>query len=209
MSPAPSPDRVRVLRRKIQHRLLNMERHRDALEHTLAEIDEEGGREAFVEAASSDEPRSLARVYMLERPFEVVQNYLAELVRFGLELAGLTDRSEPLNAPRDFARLRDAGVISQEQCERLIDLQRARNAIAHEYGEAEPEEAYDAAQSLIAALPTFMSAYGPWLKTLPGHTTPETLRGAWADVAPGRDLTDELIAERHEEARREEERHNE
>lgn len=41
------------------------------------------------------------------------------------------------------------------------------------------------------------------LRLLPLSARIQALRGAWADVAPGRSLVDELIADRRAEARRE------
>lgn len=44
---------------------------------------------------------------------------------------------------------------------------------------------------------------GGELHLLPLAARVERLRGAWKDLAPGRSLADELIAERREEAKRE------
>src|SRR5438067_5509870 len=62
--------------RAIRTRLADVPRHYKALGYALEQF---GGEEEYVAAASSTDPRELARVYAVERPFELLEKYVIEL----------------------------------------------------------------------------------------------------------------------------------
>src|ERR687896_2091914 len=100
---------ARQLPREIRVRLVDVPRHLRALEYALEQFEDE---DDFAEAARSKDPRQLARVYAVERPFELLDNYNVELARLGLVEAGLRAVDDTATAKSNFSLLADGGVRS-------------------------------------------------------------------------------------------------
>lgn len=123
--------------------------------------------ELFAAAAASDDPEELVRAYAVERPFELLDNYVIELAGAGLVEAGVY---EPGSAPSSgiaiLRDLRDAGVISAERCTRLERIHRVRSELQHAYPGIRAHSVHEAAHLLVAELPGFVRDYQGWLRTL-------------------------------------------
>lgn len=167
-SPAPleaiDAPRAETLKRKILDRLKDLRRHLDALRAAMATFGEDFDLSAFRQAFDSQEPEDLHRVYAVERGVDLLYNYAAELVSFGLELAELRARGEDTNARRDIDRLATAGVISHERAQRLQRVRELRRLTTHEYPDVTAPRVHESALIVVAELPPFLSAYVAWVK---------------------------------------------
>lgn len=147
------------LPRPIALRVADIHRHYTA----LALILEQTSKDQFVEAARLSDARELLQhVYPLERAFEILCNYVAELNELGLTEAGITpgDRSANL-------RLLDReGIISGQRAKRLRSVIEARNDLQHEYPDVRAAGIYEAAGDLFADLPGYLRAYVTWMRRL-------------------------------------------
>lgn len=148
------------LPRRIAVRLADLPRRYLVLKQALEDFGDAG---AFVEAAGSSDPRELARAYVLERAFEVVENSLTELARHGLIHAGLRDAGAGGSARADFRTLHEAGVISDAQRRLLVAVQQRRTQLGHDYVDAQARSTWEAAQELREKLPDLIRAYRDWL----------------------------------------------
>jgi len=171
----PAEDVAKRARQRIDARLAEIPRHLAALRETMAGIGEEFSLEEVEAVYDSDEPRVLNQALAIERGFEILQNYIVELAVNGLILAGLRSEQEIPNAPRDLQRLADANVIAGERCKRLIQTQRLRNLMQHEYASSTAEHTHEGVSLLVAELPGFLDDYGRWLESFEG-ATPEAQR---------------------------------
>lgn len=115
-------------------------------------------RRALVSSTTAD---LNAAVYPLERPFEIVDNILLELAEEGLAAA---EKATGPDRPANVRRLRDLGVISAAQSERLIDCHRVRNDAQHGYVDIDPKIVYEAATILPDEALGFLRDYVAWLK---------------------------------------------
>lgn len=136
-----------------------MRRHYEALALAL----ERTSLEEFTQAARTDDPEALVRVvYPIERGFEILCNYAAELAERGLREAGL--------APRDRAAslrlLEREGVISAGTRRKLRGALEARNDLQHAYPDVRAAGIHGAAGDLVTELPNFLRAYVAWLRRL-------------------------------------------
>jgi len=101
--------------------------------------------------------------YPLERPFEILDNYVVELARAGLGLAGKDSAGA---ASAVLTRLQAEGVISEARRKKLRDVNDRRNELQHEYPDARSALVYEAATILVAELPGFFRDYGAWMREL-------------------------------------------
>lgn len=167
-------DRVtdRRLPVEITTRLADTGRHYEALRHALEAFGDEAAG-GFETAARSQDPIQLAATYAVERPFQILAGYVVELASSGLDLAGLRSRGGLPSGVQDLRGLRDAGVLSRDQCERLIEIWRYRNGLVHEYPGIKPARTHAAARQLVRELPPFLRRYGDWLRGL-GYAAPSS-----------------------------------
>ena len=162
----PSAQVAKRARSRIDARLAEVPIHLNALRNAMAEIGEGFETEELEAAYASSDPHRLNHALALERGFEVLQNYIVELVVNGLILAGRRHEGERLDAPRDLRRAAEAGAISPGRRDVLIRTQRIRNLFQHEYTTATHEQVHEAVTAIVAELPGFVDDYARWLDQL-------------------------------------------
>lgn len=158
------PDRALVVKRKIADRTKDVGRHLRALRAAMATFGEDFDLDAFQAAFEADDPALLNQVKAVERGVDQLHNYIADLAALGLELAGLRQREDELNAARDLRRLRDIRVLSGERMGRLQTLREVRRLLVHEYATATAEQVHAAALIVSTEIPNFNRTFGRWLK---------------------------------------------
>lgn len=147
------------LPREIKVRLADMPRHYEALALQL----ERTPRKEFEQAARAADAEGLARsVYPIERAFEILTNYVAELAELGLREAGIV----PADRPTNLRLLCREGVFSSERGRRLRGILGARNDLQHEYPDVRAAGIYEEAASLVQELPGFLRDYVAWMRKL-------------------------------------------
>ena len=149
--------------RKIRLRLADVPRHLRALAHA---VDAFADEDDFAVAARSHDPDVLARVYAVERPFELLANYAVELARLGVVAGGLRDGETDATAKATFLLMRDHGVIGSALCERLIDVHDLRNELEHEYPDVRARRVYRAAREVESVVRDYFRRYLTWLDAL-------------------------------------------
>lgn len=166
--PAPlegsDPQRARVLKTKSLERITDVNRHLVALRVAMGEFGEDFDLAAFRQGYDSQDPVELNRVKAVERGVDLLFNYIADLTRFGLELAELRGRHDETNTRRDLDALQQAGVLTREQTRRLQRLRELRRLLVHEYATATAEQIHESAQILIEELVPFSNAYRDWIR---------------------------------------------
>jgi hypothetical protein len=147
------------LPRKIAVRLADLRRHYEALGHVL----EQTSREEFIRASRLADPEALTgRVYPLERAFEILSNYIAELNELGLAEAGL----EPGDRPANLRLLQREQVLSAGRTRRWRGILEARNELQHEYPDIRASGIYEAASELAGDFPAYVRVYVAWMQRL-------------------------------------------
>jgi uncharacterized protein YutE (UPF0331/DUF86 family) len=147
------------LPRPIKVRLADIRAHYEALALLL----EQTPKDRFVEEARRSDPAQLAaRIYPLERAFEILVNYVSELNELGLEAAGRTpgDRSANLRL------LVREDVISSARARIWRGILEARNELQHEYPDVRAGGTYDSAAALVDHLPVYLRNYVAWMRRL-------------------------------------------
>jgi len=136
-----------------------MRRHFEALAYVLERTTEE----QFVQASRLNDPERLSsEVYPLERAFEVLCNYVAELNELGLEVAGLT----PGDRPTNLGLLEREKVLGSERTRRWRGILEARNELQHEYPDIRAAGVYEAAVELAGDFPAYVREYVAWMRQL-------------------------------------------
>ncbi len=165
--PAPleehDPERARALKAKIRDRVADVRRHLIALRTAMAEFGEDFDLDVFRAAYDSQDPVALNQVKAVERGIDQLYNYIAELAKFGLELAEGRARGDDLNARRDLEALRQIGVLSTRRAQRLQRLRELRRLLVHEYANATAEQVHEAAQLVANEFVPFYDAYRAWI----------------------------------------------
>jgi uncharacterized protein YutE (UPF0331/DUF86 family) len=151
---------ARALPRNIRLRLADAGSHYRALSLALDEI----SAADYERALRTREAAALTRyAYPIERPFEILDNYLIELARLGLDVAG---KDSTGSAGAVLKRLRAEDVISESRRRTLSDVNDRRNELQHEYPDARATLVYQAARALVDELPGFFRDYASWLRRL-------------------------------------------
>ena len=109
--------------------------------------------------ATRDADALTQHAYPLERPFEILDNYIVELARLGLDAAGADSTG---TAPAILKRLHAEGVISESRRKKLTDVHHRRNELQHE--DAGAALVYEAARLLADELPGFFRDYAKWMR---------------------------------------------
>lgn len=164
MTADAEPQRTPRLPREITDRLRHLTLHRDTLLYAMSEVGDDFSLERFVAAATSNDPAARAKVLAVERGFEILMNSVTELTVAGLDAAGLRNAGEEVVAPREYRKLRDEGGISTELCGRLVELNRTRNDLQHDYPTMQARVLHAAVVSLLAHFAAFMRSYPSWLR---------------------------------------------
>jgi uncharacterized protein YutE (UPF0331/DUF86 family) len=149
--------------RPIHTRLADIPRHYKALGYALEQLE---GEEEYVAAATSTDPRELARAYAVERPFELLENYVIELARRGLVESGAIAAADSTTGREDLRSLAKSGVITKSLRDRLIALHDLRNQLLHDYPDVKAHRLYAAATALPPLVREFMTRYLRWLAEL-------------------------------------------
>ena len=136
-----------------------MRRHFEALAHILEGTTEE----QFVQASRLTDPERLSsEVYPLERAFEILCNYVAELNELGLAEAGLT----PGDRPTNLRLLEREKVLGSDRTRRWRGILEARNQLQHEYPDIRATRIYQAAVELADDFPAYVREYVAWMRRL-------------------------------------------
>lgn len=136
-----------------------MRRHYEALSYVL----ERTTREQFVEASRLTDPEQLSmQVYPLERAFEILSNYVAELNELGLDEAGLM----PGDRPTNLRLLEREKVLGPDRTRRWRGILEARNELQHEYPDIRAAGIYQAVVDLAGDFPAYIRAYVGWMRRL-------------------------------------------
>jgi uncharacterized protein YutE (UPF0331/DUF86 family) len=149
--------------RAIRTRLADVPRHYKALGYALEQFENEA---AYVAAATSTDPRELARAYAVERPFELLENYVIELAHRGLVESGAIAAADSTTGREDLRSLAASGVITKTLRDRLVELHELRNQLVHEYPDVKAHRLYAAAAALLPLVREFMARYLTWLADL-------------------------------------------
>jgi uncharacterized protein YutE (UPF0331/DUF86 family) len=154
-SGVPSRDDLLQLPVEVRSRLRDIPRHLRALQSLLASTDEE----RYANGARSSDPDVLTRdVYPLERAFEIISNYVAELAKAAVSFAGLA----PQDTVQNLRRLASEGAIARSRADRLIDVHRARNYLAHQYPDVRARVVMQAAATLESEVGPFLRDFTRW-----------------------------------------------
>lgn len=162
MNPRPNEhDRVAIAT-KLTMRLDRLPRERRMLVAALASISPNNDLGSLVEAYNSADDDSVNRVRMVERNFEVIHNFIVEIIRYGLELDGTREHSAPLNAPRDIDELRRRNVLTREQARTLTRVHEIRSGLQHWYPDMIGPEIHQAVTDLLAQLAPITQRLRKW-----------------------------------------------
>lgn len=159
-------DRKRWRRSLVEH-LADFPRQLEALRFSTRSFAGNFDFADFADAFSSEDPQLYTRVQAIERAFGRLQSYIALMSEEGANLAGLTSRSpkerEPKSQPA-FEALRDAGVIPNDLCRRLVASQKSRNLFEHDYVKAQAEDVHEAVTELLDLAPDFLDRFARWVE---------------------------------------------
>jgi uncharacterized protein YutE (UPF0331/DUF86 family) len=155
----------RRLPRGTAKRLRDLRLHWETLEWALSEIGDVFRRDIFVAAATSTDPAERTKVFAIERGFEVLVNTMNQLAQAALVDFGIRKPGEDFSANAAYRDLQNEGILSAERCDRLMELNRTRNELQHDYPIVRADRLYDAVSLLRAEFGPFMRNYSRWVKT--------------------------------------------
>lgn len=154
------------LRLQIEEILGELPEHRGVLGVAMEQFGEPFELDALSDAATSDDWQALGRVRMLERAFEVLQNYLFDLASIGLAEARRLHVAAGAAEGAPFERLRDLDVITDESCRALVEMQTLRNRLQHAYSRVAPGELHKNVLAMQSELGDFVSRFERWFSSL-------------------------------------------
>ncbi|MEX0992847.1 MAG: HepT-like ribonuclease domain-containing protein [Solirubrobacterales bacterium] len=126
--------------------------------------------ENVLAALESRDPERRNYVGALERAVEKLVNFVSEIVDRGLREAGRAAHPSAKTTGKSFDRLREAGVISLRQRDRLVRLADVRNVIQHDYVEVRPQQIADAVEILRRNAHDVVRVLDAWVEEIDGAT---------------------------------------
>jgi len=175
MEMRPPPRRRRALsadRSAINARLATIPRAYEELLAAAARLGEPLVAEAVARAGRSDDPALRNVAGALERAIEKLVNFLVEVADRGLREAERAGHASATTSGRSFERLREAGLLSPGQRDRLTELIDVRNLIQHDYVAVAPEQIVGAVEILRADLHSLVRVLDGWLREVDGGSPP-------------------------------------
>ena len=158
--------RLSADRSAINARLTAIPNTYEELLHAAAMVGEPLSAEAVLAALESQDPARRSYVGALERAIEKLINFIGEIADRGLLEAGRAGHPSANTEGKSFDRLREAGVISRRQRDRLVQLVDVRNIIQHDYVEASPAQVTEAVRILRQDIHAVIRALDWWIKEI-------------------------------------------
>jgi uncharacterized protein YutE (UPF0331/DUF86 family) len=137
-----------------------------AREQLLVAMEDLGPRfdeQTFIRAARSPDARERNRVALIERQYEVLLNWIAELAARALaegQRLGVVDKAPG----HPWERLANLGVISHASAERLQDAKELRDALGHAYPPANWKALHHGVLVLAAELDRYLVRLAAWAR---------------------------------------------
>jgi hypothetical protein len=158
----------RRLARRIDARIEDFPRQHMALESAMASFGETFDQQSFKRAfETTEDMEAYHRVQAIERGVGRVQGYVADMAMDGVRLVGLPSDptgGEGFRAAHAFEALRDAMVIEVALCRRLIDAQKDRSQIEHEYPGLRAGNVHKAAILVCDSSHQFFAVFRRWIE---------------------------------------------
>ncbi|MGC9974279.1 MAG: HepT-like ribonuclease domain-containing protein [Gaiellaceae bacterium] len=146
-------DREALLELSIRERLLDGQRHLNALEHAAVELGDDFDLDAFETAWGSNDPDELTRAYAIQAGYENVINACIKVAQELCRLEGWSDpRVEPLSIEA-LKLLHEHGVINAKTRSALKDAQERRSDVQHDYVNVAAREIHEAARHVMEHAP--------------------------------------------------------
>jgi uncharacterized protein YutE (UPF0331/DUF86 family) len=140
----------------IKERLLDAQRHLQALEYAAAVFGADFDLAAFEDAWRSSDPEQLAKAYAVQAGYENVINTCVKIAQELCRLEGwITAGVEP-SSIEALKLLREHGVISAGTRSALEDAQERRSDIQHDYVNVAAREIHAAARQVIEHAPLLL-----------------------------------------------------
>jgi len=155
-----------VLQEKAEARLRRLGPERRALEAAVFAVSADVDLQEFVDAFNSASDERLNQSRAVERNFEIIHNYLLEIIRIGLELQGELQHSDRANAPRDVRTIQRLGVVDRRNADLLIKLHEVRSGLQHWYPDIVGTEVHSAVTDLLASLGYLERILGAWINEM-------------------------------------------
>lgn len=162
MTPRPVGHDRAAVEAKLVTRLERLPRERRMLVASLSAISPDYDLGAVVAAYNSADDDRVNVVRMVERNFEVIHNFLVEIIRYGLELDGSREHSATLNAPRDIDELRRRKVLTKSQAQTLTRVHEVRSGLQHWYPDMVGPEIHQAITDLLSDLAPITQRLRGW-----------------------------------------------
>ena len=162
MIPRPGDHDREALIRKIETRLSRLPGERRVLEAGLSEISPDHDIGPFVDAYNSARDRDLMKVRAVERSFEVIHNYVVEIVQYCLDLEGELGRESSANAPRDINNAKRLGRLNQQLATQVIRLHEVRGGLQHWYPDMVGQELHRGITDLLKVFAPLLAALQSW-----------------------------------------------
>jgi hypothetical protein len=156
------------LRRNISAHLADFSIQHEALIFAMEAFGADFDLRRFKNAFNSPQNREAYRgVQAAERAAGRVQGYVGDLAKDGVRLAELP--RDPEGGPgfhvgSAFKALREAGVIDGELCADLVDAQKGRSTIEHEYIRLPAGKVHETIALIHEIGPKFFALYRPWIE---------------------------------------------
>jgi len=142
-----------LLKASAQQRLTDARRHLRALEAATAEFGGDFDLDAFSDAWSSNDPKTLHRAYAVQAGYENVINSVITAGREICELQGwVTGSSEP-SSIEVLRALHENGVITAKVRQDLKDAQEMRSDVQHDYAGVAARNVHEAVLLVLRAAP--------------------------------------------------------
>jgi uncharacterized protein YutE (UPF0331/DUF86 family) len=151
-----SEDRAAALGASIKERLLDAQRHLQALEFAASGFGADFELTPFEDAWHSNDPEQLSRAYAVQAGYENVINVCVRIAQELCRFEGWRTGAVETSSSEALKQLHEHGVISAATRTALKDAQERRSDIQHDYVNVAAREVHRAARQLIEHAPLLL-----------------------------------------------------
>lgn len=157
------------LRRNIADHLEDFARQYSALEFAMHAFGDDFDLARFKAAFNTKgDLAAYHDVQAVERAIGRVQNYVGDLAQAGVRLTDLPSKPEGgagFRARQAFEALRDTGIIDAELCGGLVQAQKDRSMIEHEYVRLPAGKVHETAVLVRKTAAEFIELFRAWIES--------------------------------------------
>jgi uncharacterized protein YutE (UPF0331/DUF86 family) len=159
-----SEDQAELLETLVKRRILDAQRHLEALRHAASGMGADFDLAVLEAAWASSDPQELNRAYAIQAGYENLINACVKVAEEVCRLESWSDRDVTPSSVEALRLLHEHGVITAKTRSEVKAAQELRSKVQHDYVNVAARDLHEAAQTLMVHAPDLLQDVAFYLK---------------------------------------------